>query len=161
MIIATVGDLLDYTLWDIAQKHAQSHWPDIYVVRDNDVVFYVGQSDNPMERLLGHVGLGSWGWSGYSDLGRTIDDNLPEARSWTIELWTVQECKDALADETTSCCRWDKDDAEQAMIRDRRPYLNHAYNETRRQLPDRYRKPQDRNGAGAMRATRAVFGITD
>ena len=155
MIEATVGDLLDGTLWSIERDHIgempsdlsgvsvidgwQARQPKVYVVRDGDVVFYVGQSDGPVERLEAHVGRGAWGWTGTSSLGRTIEDNLPGARDWTIELWTVQECKEALADETTKLWRWDKDSAEQAMLHSRHPCLNVTHNENGQRLPDCYR----------------------
>ena len=171
MIEATVGDLLDGTLWDIRRDHIgempdladtfavddwQARHPKVYVVRDGDVVFYVGQSDDPVDRLLAHAGLGAWGHlTGTSSLGRTIEDNLPSARGWTIELWTVQECKEALVDETTESQRWDKDLAEEEMILRQRPYLNAIHNRGGYSLPERYRK---NTGVGAARAVLAAFG---
>ena len=174
MIEATVGNLLDGTLWDIRCDHIgempddlsddsvvddwQARQPKVYVVRDGDVVFYVGQSDGPVERLEAHAGQGTWGFTGPSSLGRTIKDNLPSARAWTIELWTVQECKEALADESTRTWRWDKDLAEVKMIQRRRPYLNAIYNQGGYSLPERYHK---NTGEGAIRAVLAAFGDGD
>ena len=73
-------------------------------------------------------------------LGLTIAENLPQSRAWTIELWTVQECKDALANTITVSWRWSKDNAEQAMIKATNPCLNVTYNVDGRRLPDRYRR---------------------
>jgi len=88
MIHTTIGALLDGTLADL--DTTDHH---LYVVRDGDVVFYVGKSQDVIDRLRSHVGKGTWGhMSGRSSLGRLIEDNLPGARHWQIELLTPSEC---------------------------------------------------------------------
>ena len=88
MIQTTIGDLLDNALdnLDTTDHH-------LYVVRDGDVVFYVGRSRDVEDRLLSHMGKGWWGWSqGKSSLGQLIEDNHPESLNWQIELLTPGDC---------------------------------------------------------------------
>ncbi len=128
MMTVTVGDLLDGKFFDIVTGEIAgkdfSTWvdefnrrrqrqPEIYVVRDGDVVFYVGQSRQVETRLEAHVGRGEFGYSGPSQLGHAILVNLPEARAWTIELWTVEECGETTVDQ-----------AEQSLIDKYTPHFN-------------------------------------
>lgn len=62
----------------------------LYLYRDKDVIFYVGRSDNPIERLQQHVGRR--GPNLISFLGDLLLDNLPASLSWTIELYTLRDC---------------------------------------------------------------------
>jgi len=88
MITSTIGDLLDgnLDLVDIEGHH-------VYMVRDGEVVFYVGKSKDPVERLLGHCGRGGWVFGGKSALGYLIEANSPEARQWQVELLTITDCE--------------------------------------------------------------------
>ena len=65
----------------------------VYIVRDADLVLYVGKSEaNVVDRLLSHIGEGDFGWTGTSSLGRLIKANMPESGDWQIELLTPEEC---------------------------------------------------------------------
>lgn len=127
----------------------------IYLYRDQEVVFYVGRSYYPLNRLLQHMALD--GTSLGDITGDTISDNLPASLHWTMELYTLEECKEAvqthykgsyhwyckhiqamdtsLAPPTDLICK-----AEQAMIEKYNPCLNAIGNRTPSTLPDRYIK---------------------
>jgi len=66
----------------------------IYLYRDGDVIFYVGRSSDPINRLQQHMGLDhTYPNSSYpSNLGRVIQDNLPESVEWTLEVYTLEDC---------------------------------------------------------------------
>jgi hypothetical protein len=48
----------------------------VYVIRDGDLVFYVGQSDDVVNRLYDHLGDGPYS-ADPSSIGRLIIDNVP------------------------------------------------------------------------------------
>lgn len=88
MIGATIGDLLDGQL----DGREDIQGCIIYVVRDGDITLYVGKAARVIERLWSHLGDGSWGWTGTSQLGRLIKANMPIARTWHIEFMTGKDC---------------------------------------------------------------------
>jgi len=92
MVKATIGDLLDGQL----DGHEDTRECIIYVVRDGDIVLYIGKAIRVIERLRSHLGSGTWGWTGTSQLGELIKANLPVARTWQIELMTGEDCLLAL-----------------------------------------------------------------
>lgn len=172
MLEATIGDVIDDRLYDLLLEHypvlreridfspeslvaviegrrkptqpIAQVGPSIYVVRDGDCVFYVGQSNSVTARLDEHLGRSSRGGPlSPSRLGQVIRDNLPGSRSWVVEFWSVVECKRELADVSSRSWQWDKDDAERAMIEARRPCLNTMGNPHGRRLPDQYRRPDE------------------
>lgn len=90
----------------------------VYVVRDGDVIFYVGVSRDPAFRLCQHLGIAD-GWSTYtyprdkflyglekepeaiaragfrmSQVGRHILDNAPDSLAWAFDIY---EQEDAIA----------------------------------------------------------------
>jgi hypothetical protein len=136
MITVTVGDILDDKgpEWQDAMGHR------LYMVRDGEVVFYIGQSGNPLERILTHIGQGPWNWSqGPSPLGDLIMANLPASRGWQVDLMTPDECKPLVEDWLgfkITCS--DIAYAEKALIRQHRPCLNVVCNEYPAPLPERY-----------------------
>jgi len=107
MIGTTIGAILDGECIGLDPSHR------LYVVRDGATVFYVGQSRDPVERLLGHMGHGAWVFYGKSSLGRMVEVNMPASQSWQVELLTITEC---------GAC--DVADAEQALIDLHTPHLN-------------------------------------
>ena len=128
MIKVTVGDLTDGKLDNL---DTQGHH--VYTIRDGDVVFYVGQSVCPISRLWGH--LGNWRkgfvFGGASELGRIIHCNLPNSRSWQIELLTVSDCN-----------AYSVDDAESKLIFELAPHLNiQGKRRPSGPLPERYKTP--------------------
>jgi hypothetical protein len=56
---------------------------DLYLFRDNDVAFYVGQSQLAFARVWEHL-LG--GFKGHSIVGRFVWCNWPKSMSFTVEL---------------------------------------------------------------------------
>ena len=60
---------------------------DLYVLRDKDVVFYVGQSHFAFARVWEHL---LSGFKGHSMVGRFIWCNWPKSMSFTIELLSSQ-----------------------------------------------------------------------
>jgi len=139
MITATVGDLLDNKLDEVDTTGHR-----LYVVRDGAVVFYVGQSQDVRARLNEHIGRqgGRCAPTWPSLLGQAILDNLPEARDWTIKLWTIADCQEELDSDVPSPWPWTKDVAEQHMILARRPCFNVTYNANPKALPERYYDPR-------------------
>jgi len=65
----------------------------LYLVRNETVVFYVGQSSQPINRLKEHLGLRRFE---ESNLGLLIFCNLPESLSWRMQLFTLLGCGDFL-----------------------------------------------------------------
>ena len=60
---------------------------DLYVFRDEDVVFYVGQSQLAFARVWEHL-LG--GFKGHSIVGRFLWCNWPKSMNINVELWSSQ-----------------------------------------------------------------------
>ena len=150
MIQTTVGALLDDKLED-----ADWRGYGLYVVRDGDIVFYIGQtSRHVITRLWEHLGLGFTGgrlWCEYSmsTLGRLIKINMPESRKWQIEFPSLLDCQPLIADMDKDwfmeCCtkfrRNMLDTCEQALINHHKPCFNTIYNPHPRSLPERYKHP--------------------
>lgn len=131
MIHLTVGDLIDGNT-----DHLDTSSHHLYVVRDGDVVFYVGRSQDVISRLLSHMGLGRRGKWSVSSLGALIKDNLPTSHNWAVTLLALSDCgvdpgRYSYRDEDT-------DFAEVALIRFCKPCLNSAHNPGASALPDRY-----------------------
>lgn len=126
----------------------------LYIYRDGDTILYVGKSVQPLERLLQHLGRAL----PYTpdNVGRVIQENMPESLTWSVDLYTLSDCQEVvkihkpgtfvafqryLAQET-----FRKEAmmiAEEALIRHHRPYLNQQ-NATwyDHPLPDRYVKQE-------------------
>jgi hypothetical protein len=146
MIQTTIGELLDGAEFD-TRGHR------VYLVRDADVVFYIGKSDAGILGRLGeHLGRGGWRRGSPSLLGQLILDNLPASRTWQVELFTVPDCRDAIQKHFPYLKfpeRWDSDMAEQALIWEHRPCLNTAHNYDGQKLPERYQNKEDEEAARA------------
>jgi hypothetical protein len=135
--------MIEHALGDIICEDApiddrRDTFPGIYLVRDRDVVFYVGRSTNCYRRLLEHCCLG-YGWQAgsLSPLGQLAADNAPDSYEWTVELHGVVRLGYDSADA-----------AEVALIRERRPCLNRRNAVKHDPLPERYRaKERERGGA--------------
>jgi len=114
----------------------------IYVVRDGDVVFYVGKSDDDcFARLRSHLGFEFRGHRSLSALGGLITRNLPESRMWCVNLYTNEETKKIVPKRFyEDLVRWPTKYAEEAMIQTLEPCLNVMLNcQNQRMVPDRYR----------------------
>ncbi len=142
----------------------------LYLVRDGDTVFYVGQSVEPYERLSNHIGLALlYEGTGSDSLGSMIGDNYPDSLAWIFELYTLQDCEPFIEHHATSReqaafqkalrkieaetidrfgLKCAMDDAEDALIEHFRPCLNRARVHFDSLIPMRYLKKQlERNRA--------------
>ena len=70
-------------------KECPASWKDLdlYLFRDEDVVFYVGQSHLAFARVWEHL---LSGFKGHSIVGRFVWVNWPKSMSFTIELMSSQ-----------------------------------------------------------------------
>jgi len=64
----------------------------LYLIRDGETVFYVGQSIDPITRLSDHLGTAlKFPGTGSDSLGWMICDNLPDSLGWIFELYTLAD----------------------------------------------------------------------
>jgi len=104
---------------------------DLYLFRDEETVFYVGQSHLAFDRVWEHL-LG--GFKGHSIVGRFVWVNWPKSMSFTIELFSSKSARfdnvgnDLNASERTLIQRWS-------------PCFNVSLNDEPRQLPESYPPP--------------------
>ena len=118
----------------------------LYLIRDGETVFYVGQSRNPHNRFLSHLGMD--GRSSPSEIGRFIRKNAPTSDAWLFEQYTLEEVGDHSSVTT----------AERALIARYRPCFNTTANPDRLPLPAQYKDiHSDENKYGEQLVRR--FGI--
>lgn len=147
MIQTTMQAILNDT---ITSQQLQDHY--LYLVRDEEVVFYVGQVLNPVERLESHVGL-HWRRS-KSLFGKLFERYHPGSLEWRVELYRLADCADLLEQyimpelpsytlelyydpaRLAGSITW----AERALIRHHRPCLNDRSNPNPTLLPERYKR---------------------
>lgn len=107
-----------------------SHF-DLYIFRDDEVAFYVGQSQLAFARVWEHL-LG--GFHGHSIVGRFIWCNWPKSMSFTIELLSS---KSPHFDEAGN----DLDASERLLIQRWSPCFNVSLNVEPTPLPASYLPP--------------------
>lgn len=138
----TIGQILDETVSREANYH-------IYLVRENETVFYIGQSSSIYDRLESHLGM-DWRHAP-SVLGKLALENLPMSRAWAVELYSLEDCEQRTLEYMTNelgCTFYTKevyyhagggvDFAERAFISLYHPCLNTTYNLSPTKLPERY-----------------------
>jgi hypothetical protein len=104
---------------------------DLYLFRDEDVVFYVGRSQTAFTRVWEHI---FDGFKGRSLVGRFVLMNWPRALQFTVELISSQDaCFTDLA--------YSVDAAEAALIAQHSPCFNAVLNRTPTPLPVHYNPP--------------------
>jgi hypothetical protein len=82
MISISVGEILQG--WDKVPTGAR-----IYIVRDGDLVFYVGVLERPiLDHLLEHFGV-VVGGPPADRLGRLMLDNAPSSNGWMVDLLSL------------------------------------------------------------------------
>jgi len=128
MVRLTIAELIDLPDYEIHDRLDGKEC--VYIFRDEDAVFYIGKSNNPLRRLWQHLApeiLGSWdaGWSKATDIGRFVAANLPEARGWYVDLLTLKDCEQYTVFCLQSLC---VDDAEANLIHLLQPSLNREFN---------------------------------
>ena len=104
---------------------------DLYLFRDDEVVFYVGQSYLAYDRVWQHI---ADGYKARSVVGRFVLCNWPSSMRFTIELWSSQADRFAEVDH-------DLNAAERLLIEQHAPCFNEALNRRPTPLPDRYAPP--------------------
>jgi predicted GIY-YIG superfamily endonuclease len=144
--------MLTLTIEEALKEYVDTGEHYLYLYRDGDTIFYVGRSVQPLERLLQHLGRAL----PYApdEVGQIIQEHMPESLHWTMDLYTLSDCQEAvkahqpgnvvafqhyLAQETFR--KKAMMIAEEALIRQHRPHLNQQ-NATwyDNPLPDRYVK---------------------
>ena len=114
-------------------EQCPSEWRrhDLYLFRDDAVVFYVGQSYNAFERVWVHL---YGGFKGRSVVGRFVLYNWPRSMHFVVELMHSQSARfDPLGN--------DLDAAERYLIEQLSPCFNEAWNSHPTPLPDKYAPP--------------------
>ena len=101
---------------------------DLYLFRDEGVVFYVGQSHLAFGRVWEHL-LG--GFKGHSMMGRFVWVNWPKSMSFTIELLSSQA-------EQFNGVGNNLDRAEQWLIQQHAPCFNISHNAQPTAVPSTY-----------------------
>jgi hypothetical protein len=113
----------------------------LYLFRDDAVVFYVGQSYVAFERVWEHLRNG---FKGRSVVGRFIWSNWPKSLNFTIELLTAQAARFADVGH-------DLNAAERLLIQQGAPCFNAALNHAPTPVPPTYFPP-----SAAMRCSRSL-----
>ena len=104
---------------------------DLYLFRDNDTAFYVGQSQLAFARVWEHL-LG--GFKGHSIVGRFVWVNWPKSMSFTIELLSSQsEQFDVVGNDLSA--------SERLLIERWSPCFNVSLNSQPTPLPTSYLPP--------------------
>jgi hypothetical protein len=107
---------------------------DLYLFRDDEVVFYVGQSWVAFDRVWRHI---LDGYKGRSVVGRFILCNWPASMRFTVELLSSRAPQFADMDHNLSA-------AERWLIEHHAPCLNVTLNSQPTPLPARYAPPGQR-----------------
>jgi len=115
----------------------------IYVVRDEALIFYVGQSRRDVvTRFWEHL-------QAPSRLGQLIQLNAPTSHQWSVDFYALADCAAYVQQKSLFALQewqhFDMDMAEQALIQVMRPVLNHDFNARPTPLPGRYRGHADLN----------------
>jgi hypothetical protein len=106
----------------------------LYVFRDEEVTFYVGQSAVAFDRVRTHL---LDGYKGRSTIGRFVLCNWPYSMNITIELLSCQAARFAAVN-------YDLNAAEQSLIQQLNPCFNIVKNLQPATLPERYMPPTAR-----------------
>jgi len=113
---------------------------DLYLFRDEEVVFYVGQSHLAFARVWKHLLAG---FKGHSIVGRFVWGNWPVSMKFSIELLSSQS-------EQFAGLGKDLDAAERALIEQYTPCFNVSLNRQPTALPCAYRPPNARLRCGGL-----------
>ena len=114
-------------------EQCPSEWRryDLYLFRDDKVVFYVGQSYNAFERVWEHL---HGGFKGRSVVGRFVLCNWPRSMKFIVELMNSNSPRfDSVGNSP--------DAAERYLIEQLTPCFNEAMNSRPTPLPSEYSSP--------------------
>lgn len=114
----------------VTEQRCPDEWLhfDLYLFRDDQTVFYVGQSESAFNRVWEHF---FDGFKGRSTIGRFILSNWPASMKFTIELHSSADARFAAVEH-------DRSRAEQLLIEQHTPCFNVALNQQPHPLPARY-----------------------
>ncbi len=117
----------------LAVENCPSEWAhfDLYLFRDEEIVFYVGQSHTAFSRVWSHL---YDGWKGRSLVGRFVLMNWPAALHFVIELHCSQAERFAPLENNLNR-------VEQMLIAQHAPCFNDLHNPTPTPLPAYYNPP--------------------
>jgi hypothetical protein len=104
---------------------------DLYLLRDETTVFYVGQSGIAFNRVWNHFYAG---FKGRSLMGRFIVCNWPVSMRFTVELLNSRSSRFDFVQNDLNL-------SEQALIDQYRPCLNTVFNPTPTPIPAQYVSP--------------------
>jgi hypothetical protein len=104
---------------------------DLYLVRDGEIIFYVGQSYRAFDRVWEHIRNG---YKARSDVGRFLLVNWPKSLKFEIELLSSRSVEFEEVGRDPAA-------AEELLIRRYRPCFNDSLNEDPTALPAAYRPP--------------------
>ncbi len=110
-----------------------AHWQglDLYLFRDENVVFYVGQSHLAFDRVWDHL---LSGFKGNSMMGRFVWCNWPRSMSFTIELLSSRSAQFYDVGHELNA-------SERLLIQHYCPCFNISLNQQPMSLPDSYLPP--------------------
>jgi len=111
---------------------------DLYLFRDETVVFYAGQSACAFERVWEHVRGGP---RGHSTVGRFVLCNWPRSARFAIELWSSQATRFAGVRAAAASPKEALDAAERQLIEEHAPCFNEALNRSPAPVPAVYVTP--------------------
>lgn len=104
---------------------------DLYLFRDDDVVFYVGQSQLAFARVWEHL---LSGFKGHSIVGRFVWCNWPQSMNFTIELLSSRSKQfDVVGNDLSA--------SERLLIQRWSPCFNVSQNDQPTPLPNSYLPP--------------------
>lgn len=128
-------------------ENCPSEWRalDLYVFRDDAVVFYVGQSGLAFARVWEHL---RQGFRGRSLVGRFIWCNWPRSLNYHIDLISSRARRFAVIGQ-------DRNAAEADLIQQWSPCFNEALNRQPTPLPKRYTAPN-----APLRCSRSLRQLT-
>lgn len=136
------------TMKDALEMVDQSYeQPFIYLYGEQEpgqeeIIFYVGKSIQPFERLQEHLGRGEDKRSlSYPDsVGDFILENLPASLSWFVRIIPLEEFRVEMNEE-----RLRIDEVERTLIQKLRPCLNRTWNRHPTPRPAKYCKDEIAN----------------
>jgi hypothetical protein len=128
-------------------ENCPSEWRglDLYLFRDADIVFYVGQSRLAFARVWQHLRSG---FHGHSLVGRFMWCNWPKSLSYQIELTSSHARRFAVFDHDLKA-------AEADLIHQWTPCFNEALNQQPTPLPEHYVRPN-----APLRCSRSLRQLT-
>ena len=114
-------------------EQCPSSWKglDLYLFRDQDVVFYVGQSQQAFSRVWDHL---KGGFHGHSIIGRFVCCNWPASMKFGIELLSSQSEQFRVVGNELNA-------AERLLIQRWSPCFNISHNNQPTPLPGSYLPP--------------------